>query len=83
MFSICEEQQAKKFLNELIEYSYDPSPEFSRLAISFIWKLAIKYEDILEPALIAIKTIFQNSADCGLAEHIANEVSTACEFLFR
>lgn len=73
----------KLVVNELIEYSYELDLNFSRQALSTIWRLGILFPKSVETILSALISILQTVSDNQFANHILNELIIGMNLIFK
>ena len=62
---MCDKENFKSVINELVEYSFDPAIEFARAAIRTLWGLALALPTTGTACLTAIHQILVDSARNG------------------
>lgn len=80
---LCDKENYKSVINELVEYSFDPGAEFSRAAIQTLWKLALALPVAGSACLTAIHQILVDSARNGAAIHLVNELAVGLGLIYR
>lgn len=83
IYKLSNTSNYKLVINELVEYSYDVNPEFSREAVRRLWSLSMRLPESLDACLAALHQILLNAAQNSFADHLINEAAIGVSYIYR
>lgn len=81
--TLCNSSNHKLIITEIYEYCNDPSPEFSRLSIEILWRIALRLEIALPSILKIFTKVLKDSQNNSFVNHLLNEICYGLHFLVR
>ena len=83
IYKLCDKNNFKLVINELVEYSYDVNQDFSREAVRRLWRISIRLPEAREDCITALNQILVNSGQNTFADHLINEAAIGLSYIYR
>ena len=83
LYELCNDKNHQMIIPELLEYCYDPSPEFSSLSLEILWRISLKLENCLESIIKIFQKILKECENNTFINHLFNKICIGMQFIER